>query len=76
MPKFERFLQILTENALVANQQRLLNNITLTAEERFSNFCKRYPIMVDHLSQKQIASYLGITPEFLSRMRNKIVRNK
>ncbi|MFI5138095.1 MAG: Crp/Fnr family transcriptional regulator [Sphingobacteriales bacterium] len=69
IPKFERFFRILSENSLVANQQRIIDNMSLTAEERYSLFCKRYPTLIDHLPQKQIASYIGVTPEFFSRMR-------
>ncbi len=71
VPKFERFFRILAENALVANQQRIIDNLSLTAEERYNLFCKRYPTLIDHLPLKQIASYIGVTPEFFSRMRNK-----
>jgi CRP-like cAMP-binding protein len=71
IPKFERFFRILIENSLVANQQRVVDNLSLTAEERYNIFCKRYPALIDHLPQKQIASYIGVTPEFFSRMRNK-----
>ncbi len=71
IPKFEHFFRILTENSLVASQQRLIDGLSLTAEERYNNFCKRYPTLIHHLPQKQIASYIGVTPEFFSRMRNK-----
>ncbi|WP_419699997.1 Crp/Fnr family transcriptional regulator [Mucilaginibacter sp. NFX135] len=71
IPKFEHFFRILTENSLVASQQRLIDGLSLTAEERYNNFCKRYPTLIDHLPLKQIASYIGVTPEFFSRMRNK-----
>jgi len=76
IPKFERFFRILTENSLVASQQRLIDGLSLTAEERYHNFCKRYPTLIDHLPQKQIASYIGVTPEFFSRMRSEMVRKK
>jgi CRP-like cAMP-binding protein len=71
VPKFERFFRVLTENSLVASQQRVVDNLSLTAEERYNLFCKRYPTLIDHLPLKQIASYIGVTPEFFSRMRNK-----
>jgi len=74
VPKFERFFRILTENSLVANQQRIVDNMSLTAEERYSIFCKRYPTLIDHLPQKQIASYIGVTPEFFSRMRSRLLK--
>jgi len=74
IPKFERFFRILIEKSLVANQQRIIDNLSRTAEERYSIFCKRYPTLIDYLPQKQIASYIGVTPEFFSRMRSGLVR--
>lgn len=76
IPKFERFFRILIENSLVANQQRIVDNMSLTAEERYNIFCKRYPTLIDHLPQKQIASYIGVTPEFFSRIRSGVLRKK
>ncbi|HEY4325497.1 MAG TPA: Crp/Fnr family transcriptional regulator [Mucilaginibacter sp.] len=74
VPKFERFFRILIENSLVANQQRIIDNLSLTAEERYKIFCKRYPTLIDTLPNKQIASYIGVTPEFFSRMRSGLLR--
>ena len=71
IPKFEHFFRILVENSLVASQQRLIDGLSLTAEERYNNFCKRYPTLIYKLPKKQIASYIGVTPEFFSRMINK-----
>ncbi|RYY38106.1 MAG: Crp/Fnr family transcriptional regulator [Sphingobacteriaceae bacterium] len=76
IPKFERFFRIITENSLVAYQQRLMDNLSLTAEDRFNNFCKRYPELVNGMSKKDIASYIGVTPEFFSRMQARMVRGK
>lgn len=74
IPKLERFFRILTENSLVANQERLMDNLSLTAEERFEKFCKKYPTLIQKVAQKQIASYLGVTPEFFSKMKSKMLR--
>jgi CRP-like cAMP-binding protein len=74
IPKLERFFRILTENSLVANQERLMDNLSLTAEERFEKFCKKYPTLIQKIAQKQIASYLGVTPEFFSKMKSKMLR--
>ena len=71
IPKFERFFRILTENSLVANQQRIINNLSLTAEERYGDFLEKYPAIVECAPQHAIASYLGITPEFLSKIRSR-----
>ncbi len=43
IPKLERFFRILTENSLVAHQERLMDNLSLTAEERFEKFCHKHP---------------------------------
>ena len=75
IPKLERFFRILTENSLVANQERLMDNLSLTAEERFDKFCKRYPTIIQRVPQKQIASYIGVTPEFFSKMKSKLLKN-
>ena len=70
IPAFERFFRILAENALVTFQQRLMDNLSLNAKERYENFCRRYPSLIECLPQKQVASYIGVTPEFLSKMLN------
>lgn len=70
-PKFNRIFRVFTENALVAFQHRVLQNISSTAEERYETFLERYPQLVNRISNVQIASYLGITPEFLSTIRKK-----
>jgi CRP-like cAMP-binding protein len=74
IPKLERFFRILTENSLVANQERLMDNLSLSAEERFEKFCKKYPTLLQKIAQKQIASYLGVTPEFYSKMKSRLLR--
>ena len=74
IPKLERFFRILTENSLVAHQERLMDNLSLTAEERFDKFCKRYPTIIQRVPQKQIASYIGVTPEFFSKMKSRLLK--
>lgn len=74
IPKLERFFRILTENSLVANQQRLMDNLSLSAEERFEKFCSKYPSLIQKVPQKQIASFIGVTPEFFSKMKSKMLR--
>jgi CRP-like cAMP-binding protein len=72
IPKFERFFRILLQNAYIAAQRRISENMSLTAEERYLNFQQRYPHFEQRLTLKQIASYLGITPESLSRIRRQL----
>ena len=74
IPKLERFFRILTENSLVANQERIMDNLSLSAEERFEKFCSKYPTLIQKVPQKQVASYIGVTPEFFSKMKAKILR--
>jgi CRP-like cAMP-binding protein len=71
IPKFDRFMRILLQNAFVANQQRILASISQTAEEQYLGFIKKYPTLEQRIAQHQVASYLGITPETISRIRKK-----
>ena len=71
IPKFERFFRIIMQNAYIREQLRVMQNLSLSAEERYYNFLAKYPQIVKQVTQKQIASYLGITPEFLSAIRAK-----
>lgn len=75
IPKFERFFRILAENSLVTHRQRLLDNLSLPAQERYAIFCKRYPTLIQCLPQKYIAAYIGVTPEFFSKMRKELLRD-
>lgn len=76
VPKLERFFRIIIEKSLVAYQQRLNDNLSLTAQERYMKFCKTYPQLINDIPQKQIAAYIGVTPEFLSKLRAKQARAK
>lgn len=69
VPKFERFFRIIIQNAYVREQVRVIHNLSMTAEERYEVFMQKYPHIAQRVTQKQIASYLGITPEFLSSIR-------
>lgn len=70
IPKMERFFRILTENALAAHQERIIHAHTRTARERYELFVERYPGFYDSIPQKDIANYLGITPEHLSSLKS------
>ncbi len=72
IPKLERFFRIILENYLGSLQRRIILNNVLDAEQRYSNFLENYPKIADKVPNYLIASYLGITAEFLSRMRKKI----
>jgi CRP-like cAMP-binding protein len=72
IPKFERFFRIAFQNSYAALQRRILANISQTAEERYRHFIQAYPEIEQKVPQHQVASYLGIKPESLSRLRKQI----
>lgn len=74
-PKFDRIFRVLIENGFIRLQERLLQNISSTAEERYDSFVEVYPHLVSRISQVQIASFIGITPEFLSRLRSRKLKS-
>ena len=76
VPAFERFFRILAENSLATYQQRLIDNLSLPAIDRYNNFCRLYPSLIECLPQKQVAAYIGVTPEFLSKMLSQTPSNK
>jgi len=69
VPKFEKFFRILMQNAYTREQLRIIENLSSSAEDRYESFFRKYPHIAKMLKQKQIASYLGITPEHLSAMK-------
>lgn len=71
IPKFERFFRILTQNGFSLYQRRITSNLSKPAEERYRQFQKKYPYLEQRITQKHIASYLGITPVFLSMLRRR-----
>ena len=70
----DRFFRIKTQNGYVALQERTINSMSQTAEERYFEFVKRYRVMEQQIPQYMIASYLGITPEHLSAIRKNLAR--
>jgi CRP-like cAMP-binding protein len=71
--KFSRIFRVIIENKFIELQDRVLQNLSANAEERYLAFLERYPKLSNRLPNTQIASYLGITPEFLSVVRKNIV---
>jgi CRP-like cAMP-binding protein len=71
VPKLERFFRILIQNGFYLYQQRVTSNLSKTAEERYALFQQQYPKLETRIAQKHIASYLGITPVFLSMIRKR-----
>jgi CRP-like cAMP-binding protein len=75
-PKLERFFRILLESNYVATHQRIADSLSDSAEERYLKFIKTYPQLFEKVPQNQIASYLGITPQSLSRIRKELTPQK
>ncbi len=74
VPKMERFWRILNEHASMAQDERILNNISMSGTERYQALLKKYPDIEQRLPQKHIASFLGMTPVFLSQIRKDIAQ--
>ncbi|MEP7256051.1 MAG: Crp/Fnr family transcriptional regulator [Ferruginibacter sp.] len=72
VPKFERFFRILFQNAYISQRDQINSILSAPAEERYMLFLKKKPYAEKRFSQKDIASYLGITPQFLSSLKKKI----
>jgi len=70
--KFDRIFRVIAENKNLELQNRVLQNISSTGEERYITFLDQYQHLINRLPNTQIASYLGITPEFLSKIRSTI----
>lgn len=75
-PKFERFFRIITQRSFSFLQQRILSNLSKTAEERYEEFLSKYPSIANRVPQYALASYLGMSTEYLSKLRSKRVSKK
>lgn len=76
LPKMERYFRILFQNNIIAKERRLASSISYGAEERYAQFVQAHPHILQRLPQHLIASYLGITPETLSRIRRHLAQKK
>jgi CRP-like cAMP-binding protein len=76
VPAFERYFRILIQNSLIATQRRLMSSLSETAEEKYTKLLDNFPTCLQRVPQHMIASYLGITPETLSRIRGQMAARK
>ncbi|MBC7846327.1 MAG: Crp/Fnr family transcriptional regulator [Flavobacterium sp.] len=74
VPKFERIFRLLIQRNLSAMQNRLIDTIAKSAQEKYLEFIKLYPSIPQRVAQHYIASYLGISAEFLSKVRTKLAK--
>lgn len=73
IPKLERFFRQIIERAFVASQKRIVRNFSLSAKEQYLYFREQYPLIEQRIPQYMIASYLGITKEFLSKIKSQLI---
>jgi len=76
VPKMERFFRMLLESHFIATHKRINDTLSASAEERYLVFLKTYPSLVEQVPQGHIASYLGITPQSLSRIRKELAEKR
>jgi CRP-like cAMP-binding protein len=76
LPKIEKLFRIMTQKTHVALQRRMIDNLGKTADQRYIDFIEKYPPLYQRLTNLQIAAYLGISHEFLSKIRRKIADKK
>ena len=76
IPMMERYFRVVTQRAFVAFQQRIVQNISMTAEDRYLAFQQKYPKIELRIPQKLVASYLGISAEFLSKIKKRLKEEK
>lgn len=74
IPAFERFWRILGQKGGITQDQRILNAISMTGAERYEALITKYPTLEQRMPQRYIASYLGITPVFLSQIRKQLAQ--
>ena len=72
----ETLFRKLLEKALVSSQKRIVNNFSLSAKDQYIYFKNQYPNIEQRVPQYKVASYLGITKEFLSKIKAQLVKNK
>ncbi|MEN0055070.1 MAG: Crp/Fnr family transcriptional regulator [Mucilaginibacter sp.] len=74
IPLLNIYFRILYQNAIVAQKERLLNILSSKTDEHYLKFRQKYPHLENRVPQYWIASYLGVTPEFLSRVKSRSLR--
>lgn len=76
LPQIEKLFRVMTQKTHVALQRRMIDNLSKTADQRYLDFMEKYPTIYSRLTNLQIAAYLGISHEFLSKIRKKLAGNK
>lgn len=74
VPRFERMFRLMVQRNLSRTQERLFQTISTNATDKYLDFLERYPTIPQRVAQHYIASYLGLTPEFLSKIRTRLAK--
>lgn len=74
IPAFEKMFRLLVQRSLSVLQQRFYASVSQTAEERYLHFMEKYPQIAQRVPQHQIARYIGVSPEFLSKVRSSMYK--
>jgi len=74
IPGIEKLFRVMTQRSHVALQRRMIENLSVHSDQRYLNFINKYPLLAQRLTNVHIAAYLGISHEFVSRIRHKVVR--
>ncbi|WP_344928085.1 Crp/Fnr family transcriptional regulator [Aquimarina addita] len=74
-PIFERYFRILVTSAFIAQRKRILSSLEKDTKQRYLEFCKTYPNIEDRVPNYDIANYLGVSAESISRIRRKMKSN-
>lgn len=76
IPRSKDIFQTALQKSIAAKNQRIFSSLSATAEERYNDFLRVYPLLAQRIAQHMIASYLGVTPETLSRIRKQQSRKQ
>lgn len=76
IPALNIYFRKLYQNSIISQTERLLNVLSTTADERYIRFIKKFPALESRLPQYLIASYLGVTPEFFSKIKSRIISKR
>lgn len=74
IPAMERYMRMLMQNSLISMQRRIACTLSTTAEERYQGFLAEHPDIGQRVPQHMLASFLGMTPETLSRIRKQLLK--
>jgi CRP-like cAMP-binding protein len=75
VPTFAAMFREAFQKYAAAKDRRIINALSMTVEERYLDFVKTYPAIALKVPQRMLASYLGVSPETISRVRNKLARS-